>query len=295
MKMSKLKLCLGIFLLLSASVAFGQANIGISGAVEWDKLEINAVVSLDMASAGLKLPNGRTQSEALIASEYVRLIRPGILNLQVDSSSSIADLVKRGEWNSSDIENIALQVRSVPPALSPDFSSLSASYTLDIDQIRASLIRHRHPAEIPMTLNPISAPAYTGIVIMATETLPIHGTRSAALIQPCLFPKIWDSEMKLIYERNMANPGNAMVRYFTAQEIFTTSPSGLSPAMISVVGNRPLRIFARGVFGINPTDPIINREDALQIISSEENRRLLREGRIAIIIDDSLLKSPLGN
>jgi hypothetical protein len=289
-------LIIGIFLLLGALFAFGQADIGISGTVEWDKLEINAVISLDMASAGLKLPNGRTQSEALIASEYTRLIRPGILNLQVDSSSNIADLVKRGEWNSSDIENIALQVSSVPPALSPDLGSLSASYTLDIDRIRAALIRHRRPTEIPMTLNPVSAPAYTGIIIIATETLPIHGTRSAALLQPCLFPKIWDSEMKLIFERNMSNPGaKTMVRYFTTQEIFTTDPSGLSPAISSVVGNRPLRIFARGVFGINPTDPIINHEDALQIISHEGNRSLLREGRIAIIIDDSMLRSPLTN
>jgi hypothetical protein len=290
------KLILGVFLLFCAVFAFGQADIGISGSVEWDKLEIKAVVSLDMASAGLKLPNGRTQSEALIASEYVRLIRPGILNLQVDSSSNIADMLKRGEWNSSDVENIALQVRSVPPALSPDFASLSASYTLDIDKIRAALIRHKRPAEIPMTLNPISAPAYTGIIIIAAETLPIHGTKSAALVQPCLFPKIWDSNMKLIFERNMSNPNaNTMVRYFPAQEIFATGPSGLSPSISSVVGSHPLRIFARGVFGINPTDPIINHEDALQIISREENRNLLREGRIAIIIDDSLLRSPLQN
>jgi hypothetical protein len=292
--MSKLKLGLSIFLLSCAVCAFGQANIGISGSIEWDKLEIKAVVSLDMASAGLKLPNGRTQSEALIASEYIRLIRPGILNLQVDSSSNIADMLKRGEWNSSDIENIALQVRSVPPALSPDLSSLSASYTLDIDKIRAALIRHKRPAEMPMTLSPVSAPAYTGIIIIAAETLPIHGTKSSALIQPCLFPKIWDTEMKLIFERNMSNPrADNLVRYFTAQEIFATSPSGLSPSITQVVGNRPLRIFARGVFGINPTDPIINHEDALQIISREENRNLLREGRIAIIIDDSMLRSPL--
>jgi hypothetical protein len=147
---------------------------------------------------------------------------------------------------------------------------------------------------MPMTLNPVSAPAYTGIIIIAAETLPIHGSKNSALIQPCLFPKIWDAEMKLIFERNMFNPGaDTMVRYFTTKEIFDTSPSGLSPAMSAVVGNRPLRIFARGVFGIYPTDPIISQEDALQIISREENRSLLREGRIAIIIDDSLLKSPL--
>jgi hypothetical protein len=294
--MSKLKIGLGIFLIFLAVSAFAQPKIGITGTIEWDKREINAVVSLDMASAGLKLPNGRMQSEALIASEYVRLIRPGILNLQVDSSSRVADLVDRGEWNSYDVENIALQGRSVPPALSPDFSSFLASYTLDINGISTALVRHRRPAEIPRTLNPVAVPAYTGIVIIAVETLPVHGMRSAALIRPCLFPKIWDAEMKLIFERNMLNLDvGAMVHYFTEQEIFAAGPSGLSPAITAVVGSRPLRIFARGVFGINPTDPIINSEDALQIISSEENRALLREGRVALIIDETMLKTPLSD
>ena len=283
-----------LFLLCIAATTFAQPKIGISGTVEWDKREINAVVSLDMASAGLKLPNGRVQSEALIASEYVRLIRPGILNLQVDSSSIVADLVNRGEWNSYEVENIALQGRSVPPALSPDFSSLLASYTLDIDGISTALVRHRRPAEIPRALNPIATAEYTGIIIIASEALPIHGMKSAALLRPCLFPKIWDTGMNLIYERNMLNPNvGTMVRYFTAQEIFAAGPSGLSPAITALVGSRPLRIFARNVFGINPTDPIISSDDALLIISSEENRALLREGRVAFIVDETTLKTPL--
>jgi hypothetical protein len=287
-------LFLGCILLLSAVSAFSQAKIGIDGAVEWNKMEINATVSLDMASAGLKLPNGRMQSEALIASEYVRLIRPGILNLQVDSSSIVADLVRRGEWNSLDVDNLALQVRAVPPALSADFNSLLAFYTLDMDEISTALIRHERITEIPRTLNPVPAPAYTGIVIIASETLPVHGTRSAALLRPCLFPKIWDSDMNLIFERNMFDPkAGTMVRYFSMREIFATGPSGLSPEITAIVGSRPLRIFASGVFGIQPTDPVISREDALLIISTNENRRLLREGRVAVLIDDTMLKNPL--
>jgi hypothetical protein len=292
----KRRLFLGYFLLLSAVSAFSQAKIGIDGAVEWNKMEINATVSLDMASAGLKLPNGRMQSEALIASEYVRLIRPGILNIQVDSSSVVGDLVRRGEWNSLDVDTLALQVRAVPPALSADFNNLLAFYTLDMDGISTALIRHDRITEVPRTLNPVSAPAYTGIVIIAADTLPVHGTRSSALLRPCLFPKIWDSDMKLIFERNMFDPqAGAMVRYFSMREIFAGGPSGLSPEIAAIVGSRPLRIFASGVFGIQPTDPIISRDDALLIISSNENRKLLREGRVAVIIDDAMLKSPLSN
>jgi hypothetical protein len=291
--MRKTVVWLGALAFVAVS-AFGQARIGISGLVEWDKMEINAAVSLDLASAQIKLPSGRTQGEALIASEYIRLIRPIIMNLQVDSSSVIADLVARGEWSLLDVENLALQARSVPPAISQDFSSLLASYTLGVAGIAAAYIRHERPADVPRTLNPVSTPAYTGVIIIASESQPVHCMRGTALPRPCLFPKIWDADMNLIFERNMLDPqAGAMVRYFHARDIFAGGPSGLSPEIAAVVGDRPLRIFARGIFGISPTDPIISREDAMLIISSADNRNLLRSGRLAIILDDSMLKSPL--
>ena len=292
--MRTIKLLAGIFLLFTAVSAFSQTRIGIDGAVEWEKMEINAVVSLDLASAGLRLPAGRTQGEALIASEYLRLIRPGILNLQVDSSSTIADLIRRGEWSLAEAEKLALQARVVPPALSQDFGSLSASYTLGIAGISSALIRHARPAQVPRTLSPVPAPAYTGIVIIALENIPVHGLHGSALLRPCLFPKIWDTDMNLIFERSMLSRGvGTPVRYFARQDIFEEGPSGLSPEITAVVGNRPLRIFARSAFGIVPTDPVINREDALLIISTAENRRLLSEGRVAIILHDSVLNHPV--
>jgi hypothetical protein len=291
--MNKLLAGMGIALLFAMPV-FGQAKVGIDGTVSWDKVQIDAVVSLDLASVGLKLPAGRRQGETYIQSEYIRLIRPHLLNLRVDSSSTIGNLIERGEWSLLELENIALQARSVPPALSPDFSRLLASYTLGLSDIVTALIRHERPMEPPRTLTPVSAPAYTGIVIMASESLPVHGMKSTALVQPCLFPKIWDTEMNLIFERNMLNPKvGIMARYFSSRDIFASNVTGLSPEIAAVVGERPLRIFAQGVFGSVPTDPVIDRDDALQIISTNENRRLLNEGRVAIIIDDAALRSML--
>jgi hypothetical protein len=279
------------FFVFVAGGVFGQARIGISGTVEWDRMEINAAVSLDLASAGLKIPAGRTQGEALIASEYIRLIRAGLLSLQIDSSSTFADLIERGEWTLSQMEDLVLQARSVPPALSHDFGSLSSAYTLGIGQISSALIRHTRPAQAPRTLNPVPAPAYTGIVIIASENLPVHGLRGTALVQPCIFPKIWDSDMNLIFERNMLDPEtDAAPHYFQTRDIFNNTPSGLSPEITAIVGNRPLRIIARGTFGITPTDLILGREDIMPVISTDGNRQLLREGKIAIILNEAVLR-----
>jgi hypothetical protein len=275
-----------------ATAAFGQ--ISMNGTLDWNKMEIGAVVSLDLASAKIKLPAGRTLGETLLSSEYLKFIMPGILELQVDSSSTLADLAERGEISFIEAEGLALTARDTSPFLSADLLNLSISYTIGLEDISAKLIRHRRPAEIRRTLSPVPAPAYTGIIIIANSPLPVHGMKSSALAAPCLFPKIWDTNMNLIYERNMLEAGRkAMVRYAPARGIFNDGPTGLSAEITAIVGPRPMRIIAGGLFGIHPTDPIIDAQDALAIISTEENRRLLREGRVLIILDDSQMLIPL--
>jgi len=283
-----------IFLLVffAAAGIFADTKFGITGLVEWDTQQIKAAVSLDLASAGVRLPSGRSQAEALLSGGYLRLIRPGILELQVDSSSTIADLINSGEFSLTEAERLALAAHSIPPALSPDMRKISALYTVSISGLSSAIMRHERSVAVARTLNPVSTARYTGIIIIASEKLPVYGMRSAAQPIPCLFPKIWDSEMNLIYERNMLNTGlSTMVRYSPPEGIFQNNPSGLSPELQEVVGDRPLRIFARGVFGIKPTDLIIDRSDALLIISSNENRRLLSEGKVAIILDEAVLRS----
>ena len=278
---------------LTAASAFVQAA-DIDGVLEWDKMEMNAVISLDLAASGIKLPAGRTLGESQLSSEYLKLIRPPILGIQVDSSSTLADLTERGEFSLARMDGIALEARAASPFLSPDLLRLSSAHTIYLENISAALIRHTRPAEIRRTLTPVPAPAYTGIIIIADTPLPVHGMKSAALASPCLFPKIWDTDMNLIYERNMLEAGKKMmVRYAPAESIFTETPSGLSPEIAAFTGAKPMRIIARGLFGSLPTDPVIDTADALAIISTEENRRLLHEGRVLIILADSTLKQPL--
>jgi hypothetical protein len=284
-------LLLSIF---TAFSVFAEAKMDITGILEWDVMQIRAVVSLDLVSAGIKLPAGRIQGEALLSEGYLGLIQPGILDLQVDSSSTVADLINRGEFSLPETETIALQANSLPPSLSSDMLKMTSFYTIPLSGVSSAILRHTRPKQIARTLTPVSAAQYTGIVIVASENLPVYGMRITSLAVPCLFPKIWDSNMNLIYDRNMLESRNiSMVHYSPLQGIFQKNPSGLSPELQAVVGDKPLKIFASGVFGIKPTDLIIDKNDALLIISSEENRRLLSQGKVAIILDESALKQEL--
>jgi hypothetical protein len=284
------------FFLLAA--LWAEPRLGISGSVNWEKMEIEASVSLDLASAGIRLPTGRNLGEELVAMEYPGLIQPAILSTPVDSSHTVADYIAEGLFSLSRAENFAFKARTKAPSHSPDLSRLNATYILGLEELAAEFLTHTRPASPARILAPPPVADYTGILIIAGEELPIHGTGRSALIQPCLFPKIWDTDMNLVYERNMTEVSEGkplVVRYARPDKIFLPSPSGLSPEVSAVVGDRPLRILTRGVFGIRPTDPIIDREDALQILSSENNRRLLREGRVVIVLDDSVLENAFGS
>ena len=290
------RLIILILLTISSSIClFSETKTEIRGSVDWETMQIKAEISFDLASAGLKLPSGRSQAESFLRENYLTLIRPFLLDLQVDSSSTVSDLIERGEFTMTQTDSIALGSKTVPPSMKSDMRKMSEAHIIMLSNFSSLLIRHNRPAPITRTLTPVSSAGYTGIVIIAAEEQPVHAMKGTALPVPCLFPKIWDSEMNLIYERNTLQTRNiTMVHYTPLKNIFHSNPSGLTPELQQIVGTKPMRIFARGVFGEKPTDLIIDQSDALTIISSETNRNLLMQGKVVIVLDDSVLKYDFG-
>jgi len=146
---------------------------------------------------------------------------------------------------------------------------MTGRYTIPMEKISSFITRHSGPIEAERPLIPVPTANYTGIIIIADEQLPVRGRRALALMEPCLFPKIWDTDMNLVFERNMI-ASNLMVRYAVRESIFRPTPSGLEGELAAFAGPNPLRILAREVFGVTPTDPVIDREDALKILSAAE-------------------------
>jgi len=278
-------------LLTLLAVSLNAQEMTIEGTLEWERMEFSAVVTLDLQKTGIKLPSGRTHAEALLEDVSPESIRPFIMEIQADSSSTVADLINRGELSS--VFSLG-KLRSFPPALSPNFSVIFARYMINLTDIGSELIRHSRPQRISAPLIPVPSKNYTGIIIIADEKLPVHGNSVSSTVHPCLFPKIWDSEMNLVFEKNMIDPqfgrNAGLVRYTSRENITRASPSAIGEDLIKRVGENPLKIMARGIFGAVPTDPIIDKEDALLILSSEHNRRLLTEGRIVIVLEKKGLK-----
>ncbi|MDR0656792.1 MAG: polymerase [Treponema sp.] len=273
-------------------------DIAISGKIGWERMEMDATVSLNMASAGLKFPNGRVQGEEYIRAAYPSLIQSLLSLIPVDSSRTVGDFIKSGDLNMDALKDFAEAASLSAPSFSPDLLLLRAPYVLKLSGLGSMLPGSSRPAEILRTIGSNSSPDYTGIIIIASKQLPAHGMRSVSLALPCIFPKIWDTEMNLIFEKNMLKSGHSgpAVRYAKERDIFLSTPSGLSEELVSLAGERPLRIIAREIFGKRPTDPVIDREDALLITGNERNRELLREGRLVFVLADEVLDEvPGGN
>jgi hypothetical protein len=288
----------GLFFLFVIPVfSLPGENVAVSGKIAWESMEMEATFSLNLASAGLKFPNGRVQGEEHIRAAYPSLIQSLLSLIPVDSSRTVGDFIESGDLNAEALKNFAGEAPSSAPAFSPDLLLLRAPYTLKLSELGAMLPGSSRPAEIPRVIGSSPSPDYTGIIIIASKELPSHGLHGAYLARPCIFPKIWDTEMNLIFEKNMLKPGHSgpPVRYAKERDIFLSTPSGLSEDLAALTGERPMRIIARKIFGKRPTDPVIDREDALLIIGNERNRELLREGRVVFVLADEVLNEAPDN
>lgn len=282
-----LKSCAFVVALCSAPEAASSLDyrIDVKESISWETYELTLETVFDLASAGLKMPTGRSQAEVFANMEFPRLARPSLYRIPVDSSTTIESLLDAGTLSPVDIGAVAAAAKRSASVLSADLRTLTTTYRIGMRELAASLVKHRTASRAPKTLEPRPTKAYTGIIVYAAEELPLHGTRAKTFAAPCFFPKIWDSEMNLVYDRNMVDPATArtagIVRYGTEME---------SPGYEERVGKNPLRILARGLFGMRPTDPIIDREDAMRIISSDANRALLKQGRIVLVLGESALR-----
>lgn len=270
-----------------ATTAWAQSpRFDTVDSIDWSAGRFSSTVRVDLSSAKLKMPTGRTQAEEDTDRTFPDLVRPVLYRLPVDSSSDIEDQIDQGVLSAAEVEAVIEGAQDSPSTLSPDLLTLSRTYTVALRDLAGPLIRHRRAIEPPTVMEPRATRPYTGIVIYADESLPVRGTRETAPASACLFPKVWDTGMNLVYERNMMTPEDAKTR-----GILRYASRGTLDAQADLVGTDPLRILARELFGTRATDPVIDRDDALKILSSPENRRLLTEGRIVIVLSEPALRT----
>lgn len=264
--------------------------IDARSSLDWENRTLRSDIWLDARKSNLQLPTGRNAALQMIEMETPSLLKDTYSSIIVNSSQRLGKAIESGEVSLDDLNRLIDDGKKTPPYFTGNMTRVSMTHTVSIAQIGSLFVRHRSTSMPKPPLERIATRPYSGIIIDARGDLPVHGEYVSAPLVPCLFPRIWSPDMNIVYEKNMVNPEAAR-----AQGIVRYSASLDESAYRDRVGDDPLRITARAVFGLNRTDPVISADDSLRIMTLAENRQLLDDGKVIIICNpDQLRIRPTG-
>jgi hypothetical protein len=274
--------CLPVFAAGPAAVVLSEKGLTVSRTMDWTAgsvvMEVRRDLDPSIPSTVRAKQDAETDIEARLGDFLVRAVAP----LQVDSSHTLGDLLAADPALFARFSALDLGARRDQLTLSGDFSALAARYTLPLfgegGLIAPLLVFKATP--LHRRLGYVPTRKFTGLLIYATGPLPEVGTGRTAAALPALFPRLWDEQMNLVLDRGMCSP-EALARWGMAGYLLQPDEA----AALTRVGHFPLRLAARGVFGDTPTDIVLPTDGARQLLTLEENRDLLREGKIAIVYD----------
>lgn len=273
-----------VFLILFAASAVFAENKNTSveaiSSINWITREFKTDISLNTEKANLQMPSGKKTASFQIKSKMPPLIQPALLSLFENSEKNLSDTVIADELSLDQVYNFIMGGYKTPDVFTKDMAFLRTTNTVNVKDLSKLLIRHTYAYNPEKPIEYVASRPYTGIIIDARGSYPVHGEYVSSEISPCFFPQIWDDQMNRIYEKNNADPAivesMGLVGYHYSEN---------EADYADRIGLDPLYIKATEVYGRNRTDPIIKHKDALKILTVPENVQLLKEGKIVVLLD----------
>jgi hypothetical protein len=251
--------------------------------VDWKARVLSIDVELDMSAAGLKMPEGRLEAQRMVEHDFPGLAKDAVFALQADSHRTIETAVADGTLDADRLVGLSSLARLERSSFSKDMRRFLATYGLDLNAIASLFLSGAQSAPIRPSLEAEPTRDYSGILIYAKGDLPVHGEGVEGRAQPCLFPRIYDGEMKLVLDRSVVVPEVLAKEGRSGGVLGYASALGIEAG--ERVGGDPMRVKATELFGDARCDYVISREDALRILSSPGNRELLRQGKVVVVLD----------
>lgn len=279
--MKKNIILLAVYTILSSSV-WAQYNSSMTSKskIDWTSRIFTTQINLDVTNTNMRLPSGRNSAESLIKIKTPGLVKDSLLTLFVDNQNYLGDIIVDETLSLEQITKIIENSKQTPALYTTDGNGVNTIKTIDVNTISRQLIKHKYPYTPEEPIDIVSSRPYSGIIIDARGSLPIHGEYADSEVFPCFFPSIWDDQMNIIYEKNITDKeiaqNKGIVKYDWKDNFILYE---------DLIGRDPLYIKAKKVFGRNRTDPLISRRDALKILTVKENLNLLKQGKIVILLD----------
>jgi hypothetical protein len=273
---------LGILLVAAAPPVTAAESEGVQARLAWSAGELTLQAWCALDAAVPSIVRAKSDAQAALESRISPLLLGALEAVPLDSSHTVGELAGEDPGFFESLGGLARAARPEAVFLSTDLARLSVRWTFPLfgeRGITGHLLPEREAA-LRRPLGYTASRAFTGLVIHAQGALPAVGTGTTAVLQPALFPRIWDEHMDVVLERGQVRAAAigrwGMVGYLDRLD---------ETAIRERAGADPLRVAARAVFGRIPVDVVIPLEAARQLLSVAQNLELLREGRICIVYD----------
>lgn len=283
--MSK-KIIFPIVLFFSSLFMFSfQMNdtITVKRDIDWGKgiLHLNVTKKIDLYKEFA--PDMKYLVEREIKDKLPDIFLKSILDINVDSAHTINDIVIEKAEGIRLIKGLGLHGKNEGAYQSSDLKNIHIHYTFTIfseNGLIPMFVHHEYPNSLTIELGFIPTREYTGLVIYAKGSFSSYGTNKQVYVEPALFPTLYDEETNVVLDKRMCYPD-----YLIKWGMAAYSESAEETFFLTRIGPYPLRIMAHQVFGKHHSDLILPREAVKKLLCTENNRKMLKEGRILIIIN----------
>ncbi len=265
----------------SANVSEYEAVLSSVSFIDWNKETFVSDVSLDVVKAGIPMPSGKSAALTKIRMDLPVLVKDPLLSIYVDDTNTVGDLVLAGTLTLEQLTDIIDGSKQTPSYFKNGGDQLLTKHSINLQELGTLFVKHHAAYVQRRPIERIASRAYSGIVIDARGILPVHGEFVDSAVEPCLFPKVWDENMTLVYERNMVNPDVA-----GKSGIVSYCNDRFSKGFEERVGDDPLWITAKEVFGVYRCDPVISSDDYLRIATVPANLKLLEQGKVVVLLGE---------
>jgi hypothetical protein len=279
-----------LFLLLLCAGAASAQRAGsepiVTKRVDWLSRLFFIDIQAPLPTTARNFPAAAYVVEERVQGELPRILQEHAGIIQIDSFFTLADHYDRDPRLAVEVAGLSDALVPTSNRQTPDLRALQLQYSLSLYPALAELfVEHDRPRELPRVISWRPSREFTGLVVYAQGQLPVHGEERVARVRPAVLPDVYSHEATQV----VLQPDRVRPEVLTSRGPVAYATSATAPVVRERAGSRPMRTVAVGVFGRYATDPIISAQDADVFFANTANHELIRDGRVVIIIEESVL------
>ncbi len=264
----------------SAQSSRVSSSVPFSTAIDWEERLIMINTSAVIDPTDRNAPAAGHYLEQQIRRTLGTLVEGAVSQLVYDSTMTVGELLERHPHPIPSVQELEADTIQTSSRITSNLSRVEVAFELPLfPSVVEALYGNRTPRPLPRTLQWEPTGEFTGLVIMANRDLPVRGESQRARLQPALLPEILDTALEPVLTSGNVHT-DALLAHGVVSYTTSTDPADWE----KIVGPRPMRVIARELFGIYHTDIILQLRDARRLLSTENNRQFLAQGRVLVIV-----------